>query len=170
MLLSELQSFHGLGIGSLTQIQAAKIVGSQWAEQMQTLSLAIYNMASTFAAERGIIIADTKFEFGVDESLTPPSLTLIDELLTPDSSRFWNGRTYEPGRSQDSFDKQYLRGQSEYHFSNGLLPLIKYPDWLTRSSLKGKEDVIMPQEVMENTANRYQDAFQILVGRPWEGK
>ena len=70
----------------------------------------MYEKASAFASERGIIIADTKFEFGLDEATTPPSVVLIDEVLTPDSSRFWRAEEYEVGRGQDSLDKQYLRG------------------------------------------------------------
>ena len=90
---------------------AEKIVGQDLARQIERFSLHIYEEASVFASERGIIIADTKFEFGVDESTAPPSVVLIDEVLTPDSSRFWSAEKYEMGRSQDSFDKQYLRGQ-----------------------------------------------------------
>ena len=71
----------------------------------------MYNQASIYAADRGVIIADTKFEFGLDESTTPPSVVLIDEVLTPDSSRFWSAEKYELGRSQESLDKQYLRGR-----------------------------------------------------------
>lgn len=149
---------------------AAKIVGPEWAGQIEKLSLAIYTTASAFAAERGIIIADTKFEFGIDESSTPPSLILIDEVLTPDSSRFWNGKTYEPGRGQESFDKQYLRGESEYYFWNGVVPLTGLLDWLKASAQRSKADVIMPEDIVTNTAVRYKEAFHILVGTPWESK
>ena len=91
--------------------EAAKIVGPDFARQIEKLSLQVYNEASIYAAERGMIIADTKFEFGVDESTTPPSLVLVDEVLTPDSSRFWSANKFEVGKGQESFDKQYLRGR-----------------------------------------------------------
>ena len=91
---------------------AAEIVGKEYADQIETLSLHIYKTASEYAAHRGIIIADTKFEFGLDESITPPAVVLIDEVLTPDSSRFWSAGEHAVGRCQRSFDKQYLRGKS----------------------------------------------------------
>lgn len=87
------------------------MVGKEYADQIKALSLQIYQSANAFAAEQGIIIADTKLEFGLDESSTPPTVVLIDEVLTPDSSRFWRADRYVVGRSQDSYDKQYLRGQ-----------------------------------------------------------
>jgi phosphoribosylaminoimidazole-succinocarboxamide synthase len=90
-------------------ILAAQIVGAEYAEKISLLSLEIYRAAQEYAAERGIIIADTKFEFGLDESTSPPSVVLIDEVLTPDSSRFWDAAKYEVGRPQESLDKQYLR-------------------------------------------------------------
>ena len=89
---------------------AAEIIGTKIAEQVERLSIKIYEKANDYAAQRGIIIADTKFEFGLDESTNPPTVILIDEVLTPDSSRFWRVDRYEAGRAQDSFDKQYLRG------------------------------------------------------------
>lgn len=85
-------------------------MGQEFANHIESLSLQIYKKASTYAHKRGIIIADTKFEFGLDESATPPTVVLIDEVLTPDSSRFWSAGTWEVGRGQDSYDKQYLRG------------------------------------------------------------
>lgn len=84
-----------------------------YANQIRELSLQLYEKAHAYAAGRGIILADTKFEFALDESTEPPTVVLIDEVLTPDSSRFWPADKYELGRSQESFDKQYLRG--EYH-------------------------------------------------------
>lgn len=95
--------------------------------------------------ERGIIIADTKFEFGLDTKTD--EIVLVDEVLTPDSSRFWPAPSYEVGKTQDSFDKQYLR------------------DWLTSQGLKGKQGVEMPEEVVRNTEAKYQEAFERLVGR-----
>lgn len=85
-------------------------MGKHYADQIEALSIQIYLTASDYAAKKGIIIADTKFEFGLDESTTPPTVILIDEVLTPDSSRFWSADRYEVGRGQDSYDKQYLRG------------------------------------------------------------
>lgn len=95
--------------------------------------------------ERGIIIADTKFEFGLDPHTD--EIILVDEVLTPDSSRFWPAASYRVGQAQDSFDKQYLR------------------DWLTREGLKGEEGVRMPADIVHNTGAKYQDAFERLVGR-----
>ena len=77
-------------------------------------------------------------------------MVLIDEVLTPDSSRFWPANAYKVGQSQDSFDKQYLR------------------DWLTREGLKGKEGVVMPDEVVSKTSEKYQEAFEQLTGKKWE--
>ena len=91
---------------------AGRIVGQAYADQIEQLSLDLYEKASNYAAERGIIVADTKFEFGVDEASTPASVVVIDEVLTPDSSRFWSAAKYEVGKGQDSYDKQYLRGRS----------------------------------------------------------
>ncbi|KAH8908206.1 putative phosphoribosylaminoimidazole-succinocarboxamide synthase [Coniochaeta sp. PMI_546] len=128
--------------------QAAKIVGDKYAKRIEELALKCYNAAAEYARERGIIIADTKFEFGLDESTD--EVVLVDEVLTPDSSRFWPADKYEAGREQESFDKQFLR------------------DWLTRSGLKGKEGVEMPGDVVEATAERYREAFKLLTGKGLE--
>ncbi|OIW31382.1 putative phosphoribosylaminoimidazole-succinocarboxamide synthase [Coniochaeta ligniaria NRRL 30616] len=125
--------------------QAAKIVGEKYAKRIEELALKCYNAAAEYARERGIIIADTKFEFGLDESTD--EVVLVDEVLTPDSSRFWPADKYEAGREQESFDKQFLR------------------DWLTRSGLKGKEGVEMPDDVVQATAERYREAFKLLTGK-----
>lgn len=125
--------------------QAAQIVGERYARRIEELSLKIYKTARDYAKEKGIIIADTKFEFGLDEETD--EVVLIDEVLTPDSSRFWSKSTYKIGQGQDSFDKQFLR------------------DWLTKNGLKGKEGVSMPEEVVEATRAKYLEAFQILVGK-----
>ena len=100
---------------------AADLVGSEIATQIKDFSLQLYDEASIYAAARGIIVADTKFEFGIDESSTPPLLVLVDEVLTPDSSRFWSAGRYEIGRSQESFDKQHLRGNDAFGQLNGSL-------------------------------------------------
>ena len=125
--------------------EAAKIVGEKYAKRIEELSLQIYKVAKEYAKKKGIIIADTKFEFGLDEETD--EVVLIDEVLTPDSSRFWPAATYEVGRSQDSFDKQYLR------------------DWLTSNGLKGREGVSMPEDVIKGTQAKYEEAFQMLTGK-----
>jgi phosphoribosylaminoimidazole-succinocarboxamide synthase len=118
-------------------------VGQETAERIRELSLAIYRKGAAIAEERGIIIADTKFEFGFDGD----QLILIDEVLTPDSSRFWPKATYQPGGPQDSFDKQYLR---DY-----LLSL----DWD-----KNPPAPSLPAEVIANTRKKYLEALNCLVG------
>lgn len=134
---------------NISEQEAANIVGIDYANQVKALSLAIYAEARAYAAERGIIIADTKFEFALDESTSPPTVTLVDEVLTPDSSRFWSATDYQVGKSQDSFDKQYLR------------------DWLVKTGQKGKENVIIPDDVVRTTSQRYQDAYRKLTGEQW---
>jgi len=128
--------------------KAAEIVGDKYAGRIEALALQIYSAGAEYARERGIIIADTKFEFGLDEETD--EIVLIDEVLTPDSSRFWPADQYEVGRDQDSFDKQFLR------------------NWLTKEGLKAKEGVAMPAEIAEATAERYKDAFRLLTGRTLE--
>ena len=121
-----------------------EIVGTELADKAAETSLAIYREASEYAASRGIIIADTKFEFG----LVDGKLTLIDEVLTPDSSRFWPAEGYEPGHSQPSFDKQYLR------------------DWLEAQVWdKTPPAPALTTEVRDTTAEKYQEAFRLITGR-----
>ncbi|PSK34839.1 Phosphoribosylaminoimidazole-succinocarboxamide synthase [Elsinoe australis] len=128
--------------------KAREIVREKYAAKIEEYSIRAYEIARDYAAERGIIIADTKFEFGLDEETD--TVVLVDEVLTPDSSRFWPADKYEIGRSQDSYDKQYLR------------------DWLTKEGLKGKEDVEMPGAVVAQTASKYREAFEKLTGRKWD--
>ena len=128
--------------------KAAEILGDRYASRIEALALKVYKTAAEYARERGIIIADTKFEFGLDEETD--DIVLIDEVLTPDSSRFWPADRYEAGRDQDSFDKQYLR------------------NWLTKEGLKGKDGVAMPNEIAEATAVRYKEAFLLLTGKTLE--
>ncbi len=118
-------------------------LGHALSEQIRKISLEIYKTASTYALARGIIIADTKFEFG----LCGDDLILCDELLTPDSSRFWPSDTYKPGRPQESFDKQYVRDYLE------TLSWDKTPP--------GPE---LPDEVVQRTAQKYHDAYRKLTG------
>ncbi|KAJ9605600.1 Bifunctional purine biosynthetic protein ade1 [Cladophialophora chaetospira] len=130
---------------NITTEQAEKVVGEKYAKQIEQLSLQVYKTARDYAREKGIIIADTKFEFGLDEETD--EVVLIDEVLTPDSSRFWPKATYKVGQSQPSFDKQGLR------------------DWLTENGLKGKDGVAMPDDVIEATRSKYLEAFKILTGK-----
>ena len=121
--------------------EASKLIGAELAEKAKSLSLAVYQKGAELVAERGIIIADTKFEFGKIGN----DLILIDEVLTPDSSRFWPKSSYEPGRSQKSFDKQYLR------------------DYLnTLNWDKTPPAPTLPNNVIENTRNKYLEALTIL--------
>lgn len=128
--------------------KAAEIVGEKYAKRIEVLALSLYKAARDYALERGIIIADTKFEFGLDEETD--EVVLVDEVLTPDSSRFWPKDKYEIGRDQESYDKQYLR------------------NWLTKEGLKGKPGVAMPQEIVDNTAAKYVEAFELLTGKKFE--
>ncbi len=118
------------------------IVGEDTAEKLRDLSLRIYSRAREMAEKKGIIIADTKFEFGIYEN----KLILIDEILTPDSSRFWSSRTYEPGKGQDSYDKQIIR---DY-----LLTL----DW--DQTYPGP---VLPDDIIQKTIERYKEICQIIV-------
>ncbi|ODA83147.1 hypothetical protein RJ55_01657 [Drechmeria coniospora] len=117
------------------------------ARRVQELSLQIYEAAAAYAEERGIIIADTKFEFAKDAD---GNIYLVDEVLTPDSSRFWPKDSYEPGREQDSFDKQFVR------------------NWLIKEGLKGKEGVEVPADICKATEDRYKEVFRLLTGKAFE--
>jgi len=120
-----------------------KVIGDDLGEALAAASLAIYRAASTYALDRGIIIADTKMEFGVLDG----RLILIDELLTPDSSRFWAVSEYQPGSSPPSFDKQYVR------------------DWLEQSGWNKQAPAPqLPPEVVAGTADRYREALRWLTG------
>ncbi len=123
--------------------QMAELVGPDLAREVRDVSLGIYTKARDIAAEKGIIIADTKFEFG----LVDGALTLIDEVLTPDSSRFWPADQYSPGRSQPSFDKQFLRD-----YLSGL-------DWD-----KTPPPPKLPQEIIDKTRAKYIEAMERLTG------
>jgi phosphoribosylaminoimidazole-succinocarboxamide synthase len=122
--------------------QAAELVGVELLEDAERVSLALYRFAAEYAAEHGIVIADTKFELGLDENKV---LTLGDEALTPDSSRFWPADDYEPGRPQASFDKQYAR------------------DWCEELGWdKTEPGPELPPEIVEGTRARYVEAFERL--------
>lgn len=119
-----------------------ELIGAELAQQIKTVSLTLYTQAAAYALPRGIIIADTKFEFGVDSD---NRLTLIDEALTPDSSRFWLADVYQPGSSPQSFDKQYVR---DY---------LETLDWDKTSP--GPE---LPDDVVQNTSAKYTEALDRL--------
>ena len=127
--------------------RAAELVGGERLREVERSSLQLYRFASEYALERGIIIADTKFEFGVDEE---GSLVLADEAFTPDSSRFWPADQYEAGRPQPSFDKQFVR---DYCESLGWDKTYPGPE--------------LPDDVVAGTRARYVDAFERLTGLPF---
>lgn len=112
--------------------------GREYAEKIKDCTIALYRKCADYALERGIIIADTKFEFGVDEDR---NIVIGDEMLTPDSSRFWPAEGYEAGKSQPSFDKQFVR------------------DWLKANP---DSDYLLPQDVIDKTISKYQEAFDKL--------
>jgi phosphoribosylaminoimidazole-succinocarboxamide synthase len=125
--------------------RTVELLGAELAEQMRATSLRIYSKCAAYALERGIIIADTKFEFGVDDNGT---LVLIDEILTPDSSRFWPADSYRPGASPPSFDKQFVR---DY---------LETLDW--DKTAPGPR---LPREILDRTAAKYREAQQRLTGQ-----
>jgi phosphoribosylaminoimidazole-succinocarboxamide synthase len=122
----------------------AKLVDPEDACRLRDLSLAVYKKAAAYAREKGIIIADTKFEFG----RTAAGITLADEVLTPDSSRFWPVNLYQPGKSQPSFDKQYVRDYLEEIHWNKQPPAPS-----------------LPTEVARRTSQKYVEAYERLTGR-----
>jgi phosphoribosylaminoimidazole-succinocarboxamide synthase len=130
----------------LTMGEASELIGRGLAEKIRELTLSIYELVASECAERGIILADTKLEFG----FAGGELMLIDELCTPDSSRFWPADAYEPGGPQPSFDKQYVR------------------DWLDASGWDHEPPPPpLPDEVVSQTSDRYREAFERLTGEPF---
>ena len=126
--------------------RCAEILGEDAATQLRDLAIKVYSVARDHAAENGIIIADTKFEFGVIDG----QIILADEVLTPDSSRFWPGDAYEPGRDQASFDKQYVR------------------DWLNANWDRQGNPPHLPQEVIERPSQKYIAAYEKISGRKFD--
>lgn len=124
--------------------QMEQLLGDERAREVEVMSLTLYLESMKYASERGIIIADTKFEFGTDEQ---GELTLMDEVLTPDSSRFWASDSYQPGTNPPSFDKQYVR---DYLESTGWNKQPPAPE--------------LPPDVVRATAERYQQALRLLTG------
>ena len=129
---------------NISEARFAEIVGESVANKLKKLTLSMYKAASDHALSKGIIIADTKFEFGSDEN---GNILLIDEVLTPDSSRFWSVETYQPGKAQASFDKQYVR---EY---------LETLDWDKQPPAPE-----LPKEIVDATTERYLEAYRILTG------
>jgi phosphoribosylaminoimidazole-succinocarboxamide synthase len=129
-------------------VSATKILGSETASELRDLTIAIYDFATGIAQERGIILADTKFEFGTDAHGV---MTLGDEVLTPDSSRFWDAAHWQPGQSQPSFDKQYLR---DYLVNSGWDRMSNPP--------------ALPNDVVEKTTQRYTEAFKRITGNSFK--
>ena len=132
---------------NITAEQGIALVGERRYREVERASIALYERAAEAARGRGIILADTKFEFGIDGDGT---LVVGDEVLTPDSSRFWPADSYAPGSSPPSFDKQYVR------------------DWLeTQPWDKTPPGPELPDEVRDGTAGRYREAYERLAGRPF---
>ncbi len=128
--------------------KVVEILGLELASKLRDKTLEIYSKCAEYAKSKGVIIADTKFEFGLDEN---GELVLADEVLTPDSSRFWPADDYEVGRSQKSFDKQYLR------------------DWIKSSGYNPESNSPIPENVIQTTANKYAEAFALITGQKFEG-
>jgi len=131
----------------LTFEETVDLVGRGLAEKLREVTIALYERGAEVASERGILVADTKFEFGFSRG----ELILIDEVLTPDSSRFWPADGYEPGRSQPSFDKQFVR------------------DWLDASGWDHEPPPPdLPDDVIGRTALKYREAYERITGEPWD--
>lgn len=124
--------------------RVVEMLGQELAEKLRDKTIEVYKKCSEYAAKNGVIIADTKFEFGLDEN---GELVLGDEVLTPDSSRFWPAKTYEVGRSQKSFDKQYIR------------------DWIKNTGYDPETKDPIPQEVIDTTAAKYIEAYEAITGK-----
>jgi len=137
------ESGHDINIDFAETIRR---ISHETATELRTRTLNLYSEAAEYAAARGVIIADTKFEFG---HLNPGKVILIDEVLTPDSSRFWPANQYTPGRDQESFDKQYVRNYLEKLDWNKTPPAPE-----------------LPTEVVEGTRARYLEAYEMLTGKP----
>ena len=132
---------------NISEEQAGAIVGHELIARLRDLTLGIYGSGTEYARTKGIIIADTKFEFGIDKG----ELVLIDEVLTPDSSRFWPADKYEPGKSQPSFDKQYVR------------------DWLESIGWNKQPPVpSLPPDVAQRTRDKYVEAYERISGKKFD--
>ncbi len=127
--------------------QVCELIGKDLAEQVRAKTIEIYKKCSEYALTKGVIIADTKFEFGVDEN---GNLVIGDEMLTPDSSRFWPASDYEVGRSQKSFDKQYIR------------------DWIKSTGYDPEAGIPIPDDVIRVTTEKYKEAYNLLTGKEFK--
>ena len=123
------------------------MIGEELATKLRDKTIEVYSKCAEYAASRGVIIADTKFEFGLDEN---GELVLGDEVLTPDSSRFWPAKDYVVGTSQKSFDKQYMR------------------DWIKSSGYDPETKAPIPDEVVTTTENKYIEAYELITGKKFE--
>ena len=123
--------------------KTCEILGEELATKLKNMAIEIYSKCADYALSKGIIIADTKFEFGLDEN---NNLVLADEVLTPDSSRFWDLDTYAVGRGQDSFDKQYLR------------------NWLKDNGFRNSPPTELPKEIIDKTREKYVKAYETITG------
>lgn len=128
--------------------QVCEKLGEKLATKLRDKTLEVYTKCAEYAVSRGVIIADTKFEFGLDEH---GELVLGDEVLTPDSSRFWPANDYVVGKSQKSFDKQYMR------------------DWIKSSGYNPETKAPIPEEVIKTTENKYIEAYELITGKKFEG-
>lgn len=124
--------------------EVCKLIGTERANEVKNKTIEIYSKCAEYARSKGIIIADTKFEFGIDEN---GNLVLADEVLTPDSSRFWPANEYVVGKSQKSFDKQYLR------------------DWLKQNNWSSENPTPIPDDVIDTTTKKYIEAYELLTGK-----
>ena len=124
--------------------QVCDMLGKDLAEKLRAKTIEIYQKCSEYALTKNVIIADTKFEFGLDEN---GNLILGDEILTPDSSRFWPAKDYEVGKSQKSFDKQYIR------------------DWIKSTGYNPESGTPIPDEVIQVTVNKYKEAYKLITGK-----
>jgi phosphoribosylaminoimidazole-succinocarboxamide synthase len=136
---------------NISMNEVINLIGTNLASKVEQISLEIYKKASQIALDKGVVLADTKFEFGLRSDGT---LVLADEVLTPDSSRFWDPRTIELGSSPDSFDKQFVR------------------NWLLSKESGWQKDLtpppVLPDQIISQTAAKYQQAYQLLTGNRWE--
>ena len=128
--------------------QVCEMLGKDLATKLRDKTIEIYSKCAEYAASRGVLIADTKFEFGLDEN---DELVLADEVLTPDSSRFWPANDYVVGKSQKSFDKQYMR------------------DWIKSSGYDPETKAPIPEDVITTTQSKYIEAYELITGKKFEG-
>lgn len=124
--------------------EVCNLIGNDLAQELRSKTIEVYSKCAKYAATKGVIIADTKFEFGLDEN---NNLVIGDEVLTPDSSRFWPANDYEVGKSQKSFDKQYLR------------------DWIKSTGYDPEAGTPIPDEVIATTVSKYKEAYKLLTGK-----